>query len=195
MYNIILDKLPNEYMGYLIRSDFRIGIQISVCLSDVDLSEDERIINALLLLFGNGMPPFEIAYRGLIWFLSCGQKMGVNNEETDEDLENYYASSDNDKTETLSFEQDIVFIYSAFRRTFNIDLARSSMHWFEFNALLNDIGECSLSNIIQIRTTKQKDIPKDKKSEFARLKRKYEIKKKVSQEELAEKEKWDKIFN
>lgn len=194
MYNIILDKLPNEYMGYLIRSDFRIGIQLSVCLSDVDLSEEERIINALLLLFGNGMPPFEIAYKGLIWFLSCGQKMGVEDKDND-DLESYYASSDSNKVETLSFEQDIVLIYSAFRRTFNIDLAKSSMHWFEFNALLNDIGECSLSNIIQIRTTKQSDIPKDKKAEFARLKRKYEIKKKVSQEELAEKEKWSQIFN
>ena len=54
MTNIILDRLPTEYKGYLIRTSFRIGIQISLCLQDEDYSEEERVLIALNLLYGNG---------------------------------------------------------------------------------------------------------------------------------------------
>lgn len=188
-FDMLLDRLPDDYKGYLIRSDFRIGIQISECLSDVDLSADERVLNALFLLFGNGCPDFDTAYSGLTWFLSCG---GSSYDDNATDSGN---NDNNEKNETFSFEQDTKFIYSAFMRNFGIDLTSTKMHWFKFNALLNDLGDCSLNNIIQIRSTKLKDIPRDKKSEFIRLKKKYEIKRKMTAEELAEKEYWDSEFN
>ena len=40
MFNIMLDKLPSEFEGYLIRTDFRIGIQISQAIADVNLHDD-----------------------------------------------------------------------------------------------------------------------------------------------------------
>ena len=37
MFNLLLDALPTEYEGYLIRTDYRIGIQISQALEDEEL--------------------------------------------------------------------------------------------------------------------------------------------------------------
>ena len=37
-FNILLDRLPDSYQGWLIRTDYRIGIQIALCLQDEELS-------------------------------------------------------------------------------------------------------------------------------------------------------------
>ena len=75
MYNYLLDRLPTEYEGYLIRTDYRIGMQIDMCLSDRSFPEEDRVLNALYLLYGNGIPDdFIVAYKGLVWFMSCGEK-------------------------------------------------------------------------------------------------------------------------
>ena len=37
MYNFLLDSLPEDYEGYLLRTDYRVGIQISQAL---ELEED-----------------------------------------------------------------------------------------------------------------------------------------------------------
>ena len=47
MYNFLLDSLPEDYEGYLLRTDYRVGIQISQALEDEELSSR----NAWLLLF------------------------------------------------------------------------------------------------------------------------------------------------
>ena len=72
MFNLLLDALPAEYEGYLIRTDYRIGIQISQALEDEELEPYEKIGIALSLLYGNGIPPADIAYAGLRWFLNAG---------------------------------------------------------------------------------------------------------------------------
>lgn len=173
MYNIVLDRLPTEYEGYLIRSDFRIGIQISTCMADTTLSNEDRVLSALTLLYGRGIPEFSLAYCGLIWFLSCGDKNltpeDLQNQENDNNAESV------DNVEVLSLKQDIVPIYSAFRKCFNIDLAHERMHWFEFNALLNDISNCLMTNIIDIRTMKVSDVDKKNRAKLANLKSKYKI--------------------
>ena len=47
MYNFLLDSLPEDYEGYLLRTDYRVGIQISQVLEDENLP----LRNAWLLLF------------------------------------------------------------------------------------------------------------------------------------------------
>ena len=56
-FNLLLDPLPDSYAGYLIRTDYRIGVQISLCLQDEDLTQEERVSQAVWLLFGSGAPP------------------------------------------------------------------------------------------------------------------------------------------
>ena len=68
MYNAMLDRLPEDYNGWLIRTDYRIGVQIQLCISDPELSDNEKTAIALNLLYGRGMPDLQTAIDGLSWF-------------------------------------------------------------------------------------------------------------------------------
>lgn len=172
MLNIILDGFPEEYEGYLIRTDFRIGIQISEALSDVDLAEPEKLITALQLLYGSGVPTdIKLAEEGLMWFMRGGQPRDD--------------SSPDGKPPTFDFEQDNRFLYSAFRARYDIDLTREHLHWFAFLAMFNDLGGCSLSDIIGIRGTELSKLTDAQRRQYAELQTKYRIKPKLSEAELA----------
>ncbi len=172
MCNIILDGFPDEYEGYLIRTDFRIGIQISEALNDVDLAEPEKLMTALRLLYGSGAPSdLQLAEEGLRWFLSGGQP-------SDD-------SVPDGKPPTFDFEQDNRFVYSAFRARYGIDLTRERLHWFAFLAMLGDLGGCSLADIIGIRGTDLSKLSDEQRKKYAELQTKYRIKPKLSEGDLA----------
>ena len=85
MFDILLDHLPEDYNGFLIRPDYRIGIQIALCLQDEDLSENDRVFTAISLLFGRSLPPLETAVEGFLKSLEKLQKTGpVPDELVDE---------------------------------------------------------------------------------------------------------------
>lgn len=179
MYNILLDRLPEEYEGYLIRTDYRIGMQIALCLEDPDLNENDRVYVAACLLFGLGLPPLEIAAEGLGWFLRCG------GEKRD----------DSPKKASLWFDFDSGRIYSSFRKTYGIELHKIQMHWFEFMELLGGLDEDSaLSNALQIRGTDTSKMKGKQRADYERLKRNLEPPKHYSQEEEASfKEFWSQF--
>lgn len=157
-YNILLDPLPDHYNGWLIRTDYRIGIQISLCLKDESLTENERIYIALSLLYGNGVPPFETAVNGLTWFLRCG-------EEARDDVRG------SGKT-LLYFDFDHARIMASFRKTFGMELHKARLHWFEFMAMLDSVDEdSSLSNAIQVRGTDTSGMKGRQKSNYDRMKK------------------------
>lgn len=157
MFNILLDRLPEDYKGWLIRTDYRIGMQISLCLEDQDLSENERVMVALSLLYGNGIPPLETAVEGLNWFLRCGE------DERKDEI--------NGGKRMIWFDFDHARIMSSFRQTFNLDLHKSNLHWFEFRAMLESLNEDSaLSHAIQVRGTDTSQMKGKQKREYDRLK-------------------------
>ena len=138
-FTALLDPLPDSWQGWLMRTDYRIGIQISLCLQDGDLSRQERAAVALSLLYGEGVPPLETALEGLSWFLSCGQPRR-------EDL------PEGGGPARFWFDFDAARIAASFRKSFGVDLLRARLHWFEFMALLDCLDEdSSLSNAIQLR--------------------------------------------
>ena len=141
MFNILLDALPEDYEGYPINTAFQTGILISMCLSDEELSEHERILTALTLLYGDNIPPMETALAGLKWFMS----------ETNHDN---YEGVKSDNIIIMDYDVDQYRIYAAFRNQYHIDLNTADMHWFEFNGLLDNIRECSLTDVMQLRQTK-----------------------------------------
>lgn len=138
-FNILLDPLPEDYKGWLIRTDYRIGIQISLCLQDHDLSQQERIAQAIYLLFGEGTPPLNVALDGLQWFLSGGQP--IRNDVPP-----------NSSPQRFWFDYDASRTYASFKKSFNEEIHKKKMHWFEFLSLIDCVDEdSSLSHAIQTR--------------------------------------------
>lgn len=175
MFNVLLDRLPDSYKGYLIRTDFRIGMQIITCLKDEELSEEERYSISLNLLYGNSIPQdLELALKGLMWFLNLG-------EEDDEIIK-----SNSKQKDIMDFEIDSSRIYSGFMSVLGIDLSKEKMHWFKFRYLLLELIKCHLSNVIEIRTQDTKDMSPKQKTELNRLKKLYSINKKEELERQKE---------
>lgn len=170
--NVILDGFPDEYEGYLIRTDFRIGMQISEALNDVDLAEPEKMVTALRLLYGNGIPSdSSVAESGLRWFMAGGN---VDEERVPDG-----------KPPTFDFEQDNRLLYSAFRARYGIDLTRERLHWFAFLAMLGDLGGCSLSDIIGIRGTDLSKLGDEQRRQYAIMQERYRIKPQIPEADLA----------
>lgn len=160
----MLDRLPEDYNGWLIRTDYRIGVQIQLCISDPELTENERTWTALHLLYGNGIPSdIQEAISGLSWFLSCGDENSMQDEESGEDP-------------LYSFEQDASRIVSGFRKVFGIDISREKMHWFEFLPMLGDLKGTAFTSVIDIRGTDSSEINDQKRrAEFIRMKKRFAL--------------------
>lgn len=186
MFNILTDLLPREYEGYLINWQFYNGILIDHCLKDRDnlfttdqQGQLEKIYTAFTILYGNGIPDFQVAFNGLKWFMSCGKE----NENEDE----------KNSKECFCFERDSGLIYSAFRVKYNINLAsEKNLHWFEFIYLFNDLNKTAFREIVNIRMMKPSDYKhysKEAKREIIKQKEKFYNSNSNSQNTLSEKEK------
>jgi hypothetical protein len=193
-FNILVDPLPREFEGYLIRWQFYNGILISDCLSSDDFKNDEngqieRVYTALNILFGAGIPPFEIALEGLKWFLNCTNKTNLKTSKKEE--------------EYFSFDDDKERIFSAFMVKYGINLnEKNNLHWFEFIALMNDLRKTAFREVVDIRQMKPKDMKgfsKEQKAEIMRQKKLFKIKKTLdvnsyTQEQIDKIDSFDKRF-
>lgn len=169
MFNVLLDKLPTEYKGFPIDSDFQTGIQIMQALDDKELSQQERIATALNLLFltedGNGnpmpLPDGQTAINGLVWFLTDW---------------NHDHNTKTEKTRVTDYDIDQWRIYSAFRQHYRINLNTDRLHFWEFMGLLTTLPECAYTRVIDIRMKKiTPKMGKDEKKAYAELKKVYAL--------------------
>lgn len=163
MFNILLDPLPEEWNGYPIDSDFRIGIQISQCLEDKSLSKLERKLTAINLLFPDEdkRPELEEANSGLKWFLN----------EFSHDKHKSTGGSN-----PISFDNDQWRIYAAFFNQYRIDLNTIDMHWFTFMGLLSNLCECSFNGVVDIRQKKlTSKMSKEEKEAYNKAKEVYSL--------------------
>lgn len=138
----MLDKLPYEWHGYPIDASFRTGIQIMQCLQDEEYEENERVDQAIQMIFyGDKVPStLEEAMQGLEWYLS----------------EYNHDNHKKEKSKVLAFDFDVDQwrIYAAFLKQYGIDLNTVQMHWFVFMGLLTNLEECSFTRVVDIRCKK-----------------------------------------
>lgn len=157
MFNILLDPLPTEYNGWLIRTDFRIGVQISLAMEDRTLNDADKTAVAFRLLYGNGIPDAKTASDGLKWFMRAG--MPERNEVPDNEPPGFFWDFDSGR------------IWASFKATYGIDLHTAKMHWFEFCNLLASLGkETSLSNAMEIRKFSTKGLKGEDRAKVAKAK-------------------------
>lgn len=173
MYNAMLDRLPEDYNGWLIRTDYRIGVQIQLCISDPELNDSEKTWTALSLLYGNGIPDLKTALDGLSWFLSCGEPSSPQDDGGSE-------------APLYSFEKDAGRIVSGFRKTFGIDISREKLHWFEFISMMGDLKDTAFTSVIDIRSTDASEVDRKKQAEFIRMKKRFALSSQYTSEEQAE---------
>lgn len=158
--NILLDSLPTEYEGYHINTDFRVGIKLNILFNDNSEDENDKIDDAIDLLFGSGVPTtleddnvvvdYNTIFDCINWFMSGGNPDNKKTYESDTtDAENGGMFSDDI---AYDFEEDAGYIYAAFLQVYNIDLLNTNMHWFRFLSLFIALKDTVFNRLQEIRT-------------------------------------------
>lgn len=192
MFNILLDKLPTKWKEYPIDTEFQIGIMISQCMVDDDLSDAERIYTAIDLLYKDkAIRPSSIeeAMEGINWFLNDWNHDNIPK-----------GKKKNKQTPTMDFDVDQWRIYAAFKKQYGIDLNKESMHFWVFMGLLTSLEECNFTQVVSVRGKKiTSKMSKEEKESIRNAKDIYRIKKTTdsveTEEEKAERQEAIDAFN
>lgn len=164
--NILIDRLPQEYEGLRIDTNFRSFILFELLMQDNSLNEKQKIALAINLFYEETPTDFKKAIKGILWFYSGGKE---NKKEKKQSVAN------NTKKQIYSFEHDADLIYSAFLGQYNIDLNEIEyLHWWKFKSLfegLNDENKiCQYMSYRSMDISKIKD--KEQKKHYKELQRK-----------------------
>ena len=167
--NILIDKLPTEYEGLKIETNFRSFILFELLMQDNELNENEKIGIALNLFYKDLQPnDYEKALKGIMWFYSGGKerKKSTNSNNSTEERK---------KKNIYSYEYDAELIYSAFLSQYGVDLNEIEyLHWFKFKSLFEGLKDdnkiCQYMSYRSIDLSKIKD--KKQKKYYRNLKRK-----------------------
>lgn len=178
MFNVMLDELPDSFEGYQIDPSFRIGIQIHQVMEDRDLTNQEKYITSLGLLFPGIFPEtVEDQERAIEWFLS----------EWNHDK----SKKSKDTTKVLDYDVDQWRIYSAFKSQYGIDLNTANMHFWVFMGLLTTLDECAFTKVVDIRLKKiTSKMGKEEKAAISKAKSIYGLEqpKEIASEEEKQKQ-------
>lgn len=143
MINVMLDPLPTQWNGFEINTSFRIGIQIFILEYDKELSDYERSIHIVDLMFdGRSHPYGEELQECITWFLN-----GWFHDKP---------GSSKDNRRLVDYDIDQWRIYADFRKIYGIDLSLDEMHWWTFNGLLWNMPykQSAFMEVINIRKKK-----------------------------------------
>lgn len=160
--NILVDKLPIDYEGLKINTNFRSFILFELLMQDNKLTTEEKIYLAINLFFEEPPQDLKKAIEGILWFYSKGK-----NEKNEKSNEN------SKRNNIYSFEYDAELIYSAFLSQYSIDLNEIEyLHWWKFKSLFEGLNEenkiCKYMQYRSIDLNKLKT--KEEKDKYRKLK-------------------------
>ena len=185
--NILIDKLPTSVVidgvEYKINSDFRTSILFSLLIEDNDVNEQDKILGALQLYYDVIPNNINSAIDKIINFYLCNDN---NNTSSG-------SSKNKSNKKVLDYDIDSNYIYSAFLTQYNIDLQDIEyLHWWKFKAMLESLNDdlmlCKIIKFRSIDVSKIQD--KEQKKYYQKMQKIYEIKEKISEEELKQIEEW-----
>lgn len=151
---------------YEINTSFRIAIKCNEVAQDSTISDTERALAIIYLLYGEkGLKSNDkdVLMEKAQKYLSCGKEIEKNDEEPD-----------------MDYIEDYDYIVASFMSDFGIDLDNTDLHWWKFSKLMNglsnsDMGDCCVLNRIRnLRNLDVKEI-KDKKERDKIIKAKEQV--------------------
>lgn len=166
--NILIDKLPNEFEGLKIDTNFRSFILFELLMQDSSINEEDKLVLSLNLFYKEIPKDIKKAYDGIIWFYTMGNNDKKNSKKK---------KKESNKSEKIySYEYDADLIYSAFLKQYHIDLNEIDyLHWFKFKSLFEGLDDdnriCQIMSYRAIDLSKIKD--NEQKKKYKKLKMKY----------------------
>ena len=169
--NILTDPVPKTVViggaEIPIQSDFRASIRFELVMENPGLSDEEKIMEALRIYYGNGnadqedfFPPMPLdeAIERLVWFYQAG-KEGNPGAGTGKGSQIY------------SYLFDDEYIFAAFLEQYGVDLQEIPyLHWWKFKAMF--LGLKSDTRIVEIMGYRSMDITSKMSSEQKQFYRK-----------------------
>ena len=181
--NLLIDGLPEEIeiAGQVVRinTDFRTGILFEEMMQDGSLDPMQKIATALELYFpGTCFAPDTVmdAMEQVLRFYRCGE----------EEAESTGQGSGQALDPPFSYEYDANYIYAAFMAAYRIDLARNTLHWWQFRALFQALPEdTQFMKIVGYRTMKiPAKIPKEQREHYQKMKKLYRLPQSADRQQL-----------
>lgn len=146
--NILTEGLPVaveiDGVTYDLNTDFRTGLGIMMMFEDAELTNYEKMLAMVRMLYkevpGNVQKACELGVK----FLNCGEE------------QKYGSGGDDGVGRLYSFSQDAKYIYSAILQSHGVDLEQIDyLHWWKFSYMFLDLKEeCFFNRIICLRRNK-----------------------------------------
>ena len=165
--NLLVDRLPTDYEGLKINTNFRSFILFELLMQDNSLSKEEKIALTLGLFYEEFPKDIKKALDGVVWFYTRGK-----------DIKDDKKGNGDSKKRIYSFEHDADLIYAAFRDQYGLDLNEINyLHWFKFKAMFEGLkGDnkiCEIMGYRAVNVNKIKD--KDEQKRYKDLQREYAL--------------------
>lgn len=140
----MIGRLPTtltvDGKDYDIRTDYRDCLTVLTAFNDPELSDLEKIIITVKIIYINPPEDIQEAYEKAVWFLDCGKDLTLN---------------DKSKPQLYDWEQDEQMMFSAINKVAGKEVrAEKYMHWWTFMGLFNEIGEGMFASVVNIRNKK-----------------------------------------
>ena len=80
--NLLLDKLPQDYEGLKINTNFRSFILFELLMQDNKVSKEDKILFSLRLFYDEPIEDLKKAIDGILWFYRCGEEIKENKKQS-----------------------------------------------------------------------------------------------------------------
>lgn len=179
--NLLIDLLPTSLTvcgaEKQIHSDFRIALLFESLMDDPEVSNEDKIVQAVELFFVD-LPETkeELAesIEQLLWFYRCGKEP---NEYMKRKAEKKKDSNVKEpRIYDINYDDD--YIYAAFMQQYKINLNQIEyMHWWEFRALFKALtNETEFVKIMEYRGMDiSKDLTPEQKAHYKKMKSIYAL--------------------
>lgn len=183
----MIGRLPTQLLVdgqmYDIRTDYRDCLLIFEAFNDPEMSEQEKQIAMIEILYKEVPDNLQEAAKQAVWFLDCGNEL----------------DSDGPSEKALyDWNQDEQMIFSAVNKVAGHEVRMDEyMHFWTFISLFHGIGESLFSIVVSIRDKKNhgKKLDKVEQEFYRKNKALIDLRKKLTKEEKEEQDRINAMYS